>query len=85
MSDMASGQPELRSLSFILWRRLWIVTLDHQRFLRRFINIAEAIPLPLGCAYFVNSGSDGSYLSRTLLGAVLSRLRSEWSALMLLS
>ena len=59
--DMASGQPVLRSLSFILWRRLWMVTFGSLTvFLRRFISIAEALSLPLGRAYFVNSGSDGS-------------------------
>ena len=57
---MASGQPELRSLSFILWRRLWMATLGSLTvFLRRFISMADALSLPRGRAYFVNSGSDG--------------------------
>lgn len=64
---MASGQPVLRSLSFIRWRRLWIVTFESLTvFLRRFISIAEALSLPLGRAYFVNSGSDGVLFTQNL-------------------
>ena len=75
--EAASGQPVLRSSSFIRWRRECIVSfLSVITVLRRFIIMAEALSVHGGWAYLSKSGASGS--SPLPTGWILT-LASGWS------